>query len=114
MPAAEVGCRAISTLKKCHEHRFRVARFPYHLVGQQELAEIPIEICFFGARLRLAEALRRGVRIRIKCCEIGSSTPRPESSGRHLVTICLAGYVVGQCRYATWMERSETRRETCH
>src|SRR5262245_8526925 len=106
MPAAEVGCRAISALKKRHQRRFRVARFPYSLVGQHELAETAIVICFFGARLRLTEALRRGVRIRIKCWEIGSSTPRPESSGRHLVTICLARYVVGQCRYSTWMEGS--------
>src|SRR6516164_1238443 len=111
MPAAKVGCRAIGALKKRHKRRFSVARFPYYLVGQQELAENAIEICFFGGRLCLIETQRCGVRIRIKSWKIGSSAARPEASRRDLVTIGFARHIVGQCRYATWMEWSGTSRK---
>ena len=38
--AAEVGSGVISTLKKRHERRFRVARLLYRLLWQLELAEV--------------------------------------------------------------------------
>src|SRR5271168_1679673 len=73
-----------------------------------------IEIRSVRGWLRISKALRRGISVRIKSWEIGSSAPWPEASERDLMTIRLACHVVGQSRNATWVEWSGTPGKAGH
>lgn len=110
IPTAGICSSAVGAFQKFQQCAVGVARFPHHIIRQDEFAEIGIEARLFRPDRRVGETGRRRIGIGVKGRIIHAAPSRPEAGRGNFVTIGFADDLIRERRDTARMHRRDPFR----